>query len=130
MKCTLREAISQCESAVTRGEKNPRLVKVVLAIFLTHNKEMQSSNLKVLSLKDRAEFVPVKHVFCNPIVPDAMQGDRILVYWREDYDLNEHHNHWHEVYPHGGIQCRNIDRQGELLLYMHSQMVARYMVSC
>ena len=91
---------------------------------------MQSSNLKVPSLKDRAEFVPVKHVFCNPIVPDAMQGDRILVYWREDYDLNEHHNHWHEVYSHGGIQCRNIDRQGELLLYMHSQMVARYIVSC
>ena len=123
-KCTLQEAISQCEAEVVRGKKNPRLVKVVLAIFLTHNKEVQSSKLKVPSLKDHAEFLPVKRVLCNPIVPDTMQGDRILVYWREDYDLNEHHNHWHDVYPHRGVQ-RIIDRQGELFLYMHSQMVAR-----
>ena len=123
-KCTLQEAVSQCEAEVVRGKKNPRLVKVALATFLTHSKEMQSSNLKIPSLKDHAEFLPVKRVLCHPIVPDTMQGDRILVYWREDYGLNEHHKHWHEVYPFYGEQ-RTIDRQGELFLYMHSQMVAR-----
>ncbi|XP_014261820.1 phenoloxidase 2 [Cimex lectularius] len=50
-----------------------------------------------------------------------------LAYWREDLGLNNHHWHWHLVYPFEGP--RNIvdkDRRGELFFYHHQQIMARY----
>lgn len=58
-----------------------------------------------------------------------------LNWWREDPEANEHHDHWHVVYPTGGVpaptpqdpgRTRLQDRQGELFFYMHQQMLARY----
>ncbi|MGI9001450.1 MAG: tyrosinase family protein [Pseudonocardia sp.] len=54
-----------------------------------------------------------------------------LSFWREDTQLNEHHGHWHEVNPvsgrpvPGGVPDFG-DRHGELFVYMHLQMLARY----
>ncbi|KAI9207006.1 uncharacterized protein BJ171DRAFT_495429 [Polychytrium aggregatum] len=57
----------------------------------------------------------------------------VLDYWRDDVNLNEHHEHWHVVYPSSGVpNPRNPngrsakDRQGEIFIYMHQQMIARY----
>lgn len=54
-----------------------------------------------------------------------------LSFWREDPLMNEHHEHWHLVYPlsgrpklGGGFELG--DRHGELFAYMHEQMLARY----
>jgi len=74
-------------------------------------------------------------------------------YWREDPLANEHHLHWHVVYPSIGIilddapedllevlrnrsrrltddEMRQVvryqDRHGEIFIYMHQQMLARY----
>lgn len=51
-------------------------------------------------------------------------------WFREDPLANEHHQHWHVVYPRRGIPGSNPrrlkDRHGELFLYMHQQMLARY----
>jgi hypothetical protein len=74
-------------------------------------------------------------------------------YWREDPLANEHHLHWHVVYPSIGIirddapedllevlenrsrrltddEMRQVvryqDRHGEMFIYMHQQMLARY----
>jgi hypothetical protein len=74
-------------------------------------------------------------------------------YWREDPLANEHHLHWHVVYPSIGIirddapeellealetrsrrltddELRQVvryqDRHGEMFIYMHQQMLARY----
>lgn len=74
-------------------------------------------------------------------------------YWREDPLANEHHLHWHIVYPSIGIirddapedllvilqnrsrrltddEMRQVvryqDRHGEMFIYMHQQMLARY----
>jgi len=74
-------------------------------------------------------------------------------YWREDPLANEHHLHWHVVYPSIGIirddapedllkvledRSRRLtdeemgqivryqDRHGEMFIYMHQQMLARY----
>jgi hypothetical protein len=74
-------------------------------------------------------------------------------YWREDPLENEHHLHWHVVYPSIGIirddapehlldvlrnrsrrltddEMRQVvryqDRHGEMFIYMHQQMLARY----
>ncbi|MDB5073370.1 MAG: hemocyanin chain [Candidatus Eremiobacteraeota bacterium] len=45
-------------------------------------------------------------------------------YFRNDIDLSDHHEHWHTVYP----AQRDADSpiHGQLFLYMHEQMLARY----
>jgi hypothetical protein len=63
----------------------------------------------------------------NAAVP-ARDG---LEWYREDPFANEHHEHWHIVYPTSGIPDGSggrkfKDRQGELFFYMHRQMLARY----
>lgn len=55
-----------------------------------------------------------------------------LDWYREDPLANDHHAHWHYVYPRDGaptppgVPSRTQPRQGELFLYMHQQMLARY----
>ena len=55
-----------------------------------------------------------------------------LDWYREDPLANDHHHHWHVVYPRGiprqvGAPARRTQpRQGELFIYMHQQMLARY----
>lgn len=55
-----------------------------------------------------------------------------LDWYREDPLANDHHHHWHLVYPRGGVApgpnqpTRTQPRQGELFFYMHEQMLARY----
>jgi tyrosinase len=55
-----------------------------------------------------------------------------LDWYREDPLANDHHHHWHIVYPAGGNVAgaaggvRTQPRQGELFFYMHQQMLARY----
>jgi tyrosinase len=55
-----------------------------------------------------------------------------LDWYREDPLANDHHHHWHVVYPRGlpapggSPPRRTQPRQGELFLYMHQQMLARY----
>ncbi|MEA2663439.1 MAG: hypothetical protein QOI11_383 [Candidatus Eremiobacteraeota bacterium] len=45
-------------------------------------------------------------------------------YFRHDIDLSDHHDHWHVIYP-GGVDADS-PIHGELFLYMHEQMLARY----
>ena len=47
-----------------------------------------------------------------------------LNWWREDLGLSEHHYHWHVYYAYYTAVVMN--RQGELFVYMHEQMLARY----
>lgn len=126
-------AIQLAKDAITKENLNPRLVKEALAIYLTHSDEALHLGVIVPSLSEHAEFKSDKEVpLSNPVTADTMKGVEILAYFREDYDLNEHHFHWHSTYPFSGVaqldgkRRRKIDRQGELFLYMHSQMIARY----
>lgn len=54
----------------------------------------------------------------------ATPPENRLDFWREDPLLNDHHDHWHDVYPFGLL--RPEARRGELFAYMHEQMIARY----
>lgn len=118
----------------TTKQINPTLVKMALGIYLTHSSEAQSLGVAVPELAEHSDFArdPSDPPFTNPITADTMTGIEKLSYFREDYDFNDHHYHWHFVYPYAGVpgnddkQHRVIDRQGELFLYMHSQMIARY----
>lgn len=63
--------------------------------------------------------------------PSATPPEDRVSFWREDPLVNEHHEHWHLVYPLGGRPSQGGvmdlgDRHGELFAYMHEQMLARY----
>ena len=146
------EAAIEVASVAIKDRVNPHLVKMAMGIFLTHSKEAQYLGVVAPPLKEQLEFampaviptektiipevtptVPSTFPESNPTTADTLKAMETLSYWREDYDLNDHHYHWHLVYPWSGIRTikeekihRTIDRQGELFLYMHSQMLARY----
>ncbi len=132
----LQSAIEVTSDDIIKRRVNPRLAKMALAIFMTHNKEAQNLGMFLPQLKEImvAPYKPEPAPTLNPVTVDTLRNIETLSYWREDHDLNDHHWHWHIVYPWSGIPVdkksnkfkRTIDRQGELFLYMHSQMLARY----
>jgi tyrosinase len=113
---------------------DPELVRHALMIFLTHHP--RGNELQIPSIEQRA---PTEVLPSHP--PGALRArdrkvppsETLLGWFREDPKINEHHEHWHVVYPYGGIPDptdptikHTKDRQGELFLYMHQQMLARY----
>jgi tyrosinase len=61
----------------------------------------------------------------------ATPPENQVSFWREDAQLNEHHGRWHDVNPLFGRPVAGGrpdmgDRHGELFVYMHVQMLARY----
>ncbi|GFF41023.1 hypothetical protein IFM51744_04665 [Aspergillus udagawae] len=149
---TLVDAGPKVEDGILKSKEllktrvNPDLMRRALGIYLTHSQDSQRRKITVPPLKDHAILLGQGPVFLQiePGTPsesrilagevttaDTFQGPALLSYWREDYDYNDHHVHWHMVFPGTGVyingeNVRVIDRQGELFLYMHSQMVARY----
>lgn len=130
----LMDAVKAAFELEHQKKLNPKLVTSALGVFLTHNKEARRLGVVVPPLALQSNFKLRARPRPYPITPDTLQGPAILAYFREDYDLNDHHNHWHQVFPTTGIDDdespsgvkRRIQRQGELFLYMHSQMLARY----
>ena len=136
-KSSVMDVMDLCDEAISIKSLNPDLVKKALAIFLTHNPKAQQLGIVAPPLKvhrDLQEVVMPPKI--TPVTADTLTGYNIISYFREDHDLNDHHYHWHLVYPYSGIpnpddsngksMIRALNRQGELFLYMHSQMLARY----
>ena len=128
----IKDSIVIAKKEITDNHVHPDLVKLAMAIYLTHNLEAQRYNVGPPPLHQYSQFKHNKVApLSNPVTPDIFKSVELLSYFREDYDFNEHHWHWHIVYPYAGIPRHNavqrtIKRQGELFLYMHSQMIARY----
>ncbi|PYQ30009.1 MAG: hypothetical protein DMF56_09800 [Acidobacteria bacterium] len=112
------------------------LAQWALMIFITHHPEGQK--LPIPSLEER---IPesVKPSSPTPAAPAALEAlgasgsEAALDWYREDAQTNAHHERWHVVYPWAGVpnpanpsQRTLKDRQGELFMYMHEQMLARY----
>ncbi|KAB5516965.1 hypothetical protein GE09DRAFT_1159092 [Coniochaeta sp. 2T2.1] len=136
----VEDGILKAKELLRNGE-NPDVMRHALGIYLTHSSDAQDRHLTVPALKDhavmRAQATIQPSSSTSQIdpgevtTPDTLRGPAVLSYWREDYDYNDHHVHWHMVFPGTGTvvdgqNVKVIDRQGELFLYMHSQMVARY----
>ncbi|KAL4772384.1 hypothetical protein BDW60DRAFT_207379 [Aspergillus nidulans var. acristatus] len=114
---------------------NPELMRDALGVYLTHSKDAQQRKIFAPPLKNHAIFsaktprrpATIAGEICTA---NTLHGHALLSYWRDDYDLNDSHYHWHMVYRGaGGDNSKNVrafDHQGELFLYTHSQMVARY----
>lgn len=121
----LTAAASDAEEV--RRSENPRLVEHALLVFLTHYDE--AARLPIPSLLERhPERFPSR---AGMRVDEAGDPESRLDYWRLDPLANQHHEHWHVVYPSSGVPSGTQDRvvkkrHGELFVYMHRQMLARY----
>jgi tyrosinase len=125
-------------------EKRPLgLVHHALMLFILHHP--QGRKLRIPSLLTRspsqvfassalsleaAEPSSPGPIYARSLRSGSSPPEHRLDWFREDPLANEHHEHWHVVYPIGGIpgtEPRRLkDRHGELFLYMHEQMLARY----
>jgi hypothetical protein len=103
----------------------PGTVKYALLIFLTH--DPTGARVGVPPLEERHPLAVRSMAEARAEGAKAAPGAN-LFFFREDIAANDHHGHWHLVYraqaAHAGDPEK--DRQGELFVYMHQQMLARY----
>lgn len=139
------------EAAVTAAEdtagteSSHGLVKRAIKTFVTHNPEArgQLTLPTVQAVESEAvaegEQPPPPVTPEEPVPPDRAaapsrtlpEEEQRLDWYREDPFANDHHAHWHDVWNPDGTELRGNRlvvqrRQGELFLYMHRQMLARY----
>ncbi|CAB5185181.1 unnamed protein product [Rhizophagus irregularis] len=126
---------------------DPELVRHALMMFVTHHPSARNKNLRIPPLIKRSPGATVpkkKNISLAPgplvsthsteKIKETEDNPELYMNWyREDPNLNEHHEHWHIVYGSNGVpdvkdpKIRvHKDRHGELFVYMHRQMLARY----
>ncbi|CAB5185182.1 uncharacterized protein OCT59_007578 [Rhizophagus irregularis] len=118
---------------------DPELIRYALMSFITHHPSARNRNLRIPPLIQRSPESCVPQKKPGPVVSDEKVGESEgdieygMNWYREDPNLSEHHEHWHIVYSGQGIPDYknpdirvNKDRHGELFVYMHRQMLARY----
>jgi tyrosinase len=122
-----RDEASRMEAA---EDEDPELVRHALKLFVTHYRH--GLPIRIATIESRAPHLILPSVPPGGTVSEDSPETRLL-WFREDPKLNEHHEHWHVVYPIAGIPAPGNrrggqvkERQGELFLYMHRQMIARY----
>lgn len=102
-------------------------------LFVTH--DPVARNLRVPSLLGRMtpsflEPIMTMKSLSGDIVSDiggvSTEEEDQLAWFREDPVANEHHEHWHLVYPIEEKPVEAKRRRGEMFFYMHQQMLARY----
>ncbi|RHZ77152.1 hypothetical protein Glove_185g60 [Diversispora epigaea] len=124
--------------------KDPRLVHQVIMKFASSYPDAKKLRLRVPPLilrapkstrpKQRPILAPGPMIGTPGTTPENIED--LIEYWREDPNLNEHHEKWHLVYGKNrvddpskvGDELKYLwkDRQGELFIYMHRQIMARY----
>ena len=117
-------------------EVSVEFAQYCLMVYITHHPRGQE--LPIAPLEERAPELVVPS--SEPKAPAELEAlgatgaEAALDWYREDPAANFHHERWHIVYPFRGVPNpanpigprRLKDRQGELFLYMHEQMLARY----
>jgi hypothetical protein len=106
-----------------------------LKLFVTHNPAART--LRIPNLMSRMTPSQVEPVAAMKLVDggevqseiggrSTPEEDRVA-WFREDPVANEHHEHWHLVYPLSETKDRAVmRRRGEIFFYMHQQMLARF----
>jgi tyrosinase len=125
------------------GEALHGLTQHAVKLFVTHDPvardrlrlrplERRQPELVLPSAPAEGEAEPPAASEADPAgQPSATPPEDRVSFWREDPLINEHHEHWHLVYPLAGRPTPSGpgtigDRHGELFAYMHEQMLARY----
>ncbi|GAM21040.1 hypothetical protein SAMD00019534_042150 [Acytostelium subglobosum LB1] len=126
---TLSQLLCLAIDKISSPNVHPLLVKYSLAVAINHAPQFQCLKPQV----PQALVIAPAHVFVDKNVPKRWKNpDSLLKWWREDPMLNSHHWNWHTAYPSFGVTldgaspARLKDRQGELFVFMHRQMIARY----
>ena len=128
-------AAAQARAEALVAEQDLALVRFALKLFLTHHPDGRLLQIPPLELRAPQKVLPSMAPDAGLDAAAGGSAEAILNWWREDPEANEHHDHWHAVYPTLGIadpapgdprRSRLQDRQGELFFYMHQQMLARY----
>ncbi len=101
----LEKALGHVEQEIAQAP--PEQVRQGFALFVTHNRDGR--------LLSKPRTVAAAPALFRP--PAARRGQTRAVsiggaspgldYWREDALANEHHQHWHEVYPFTGLPPRD-----------------------
>lgn len=128
------------QAATEKQQRPGGLVEHALMLFILHHP--QGRKLRIPSLMTRSPgqvfassalrlgTAETDQVYARSIQSSSTPPEHQLDWFREDPLANEHHEHWHVVYPTQGIPGTNPrrlkDRHGELFVYMHQQMLARY----
>jgi hypothetical protein len=87
---------------------HPEEVRQGFALFVTHNQDGRR-------LAKPRTVTAAPGLFSPPRIGDSSSAVSVgglspgLDYWREDVLANEHHQHWHEVYPYTGLPPRRFD---------------------
>jgi hypothetical protein len=89
-----------------RGNARPEEVEVGLALFVTHNHAGRRLAKPRTVAAAPELFSPPRASGKNPAISIGGPSPG-LDYWREDVLANEHHQHWHEVYPFTGLPPRS-----------------------
>src|SRR5687768_14275658 len=84
----------------------PEEVQIGLALFVTHNHEGRRLAKPRTVAAAPGLFTPPRARGKAPAVSIGGPSPG-LDYWREDVLANEHHQHWHEVYPFTGLPPRS-----------------------
>lgn len=135
------------EANTVKTSENLDLVKFALMIFITHHPQGNRLAIPPIEVRSPEKVLPstsvsmatVQSLNSTEVVAEQIGPGPILqdpevqlAWYREEPKANEHHEHWHTVYPHAGVMTSTQstatlkDRQDELFLYMHEQMLARY----
>ncbi|HYP39696.1 MAG TPA: tyrosinase family protein [Chloroflexia bacterium] len=111
------------------AEEGVESVQHALKLFFTHHPK--GSRLRIPTLEERAPArVLPSQAPDGPALATGVATEADLNWYREDAWANDHHDHWHVVYPSRGVSTAGgralKERHGELFFYMHEQMLARY----
>jgi hypothetical protein len=103
----LGAALDQVEAEMKRADGEQ--VRQGFAMFVTHNRDGRRLA--------KPRTVTAAPGLFNPPARDTRGDERLAIsigglspgldYWREDPLANEHHQHWHEVYPYTGLPPRD-----------------------
>ena len=111
----------------------PGAVKQAVTQLVTHHPDSRgvvaAPSVEAIPLEaiPAAAAPPADSVIPVPNPETLPASERVLDWYREDPLANDHHGHWHKVYPgNPAAPAKTQPRQGELFFYMHQQMLARY----
>jgi tyrosinase len=122
----LKAVLDEAERAMAG---DPGAASQALMMFITHHHA--GSQLPIPALEERQpQIVDLSARAMAGLARTDDDPQTALAWFRTDPLANQHHEHWHVVYPHEGIpdgqgHVTVQDRQGEIFLYMHQQMLAR-----
>ncbi|CAK1590051.1 unnamed protein product [Parnassius mnemosyne] len=141
----VEDLLSVC--AYCQPRINPYMFNYCLSVAILHRPDTKGLNIPTITETFPDKFMDPKVfrrarevstvVTSGPRMPIVIplnytasdeEPEQRVAYFREDIGINLHHWHWHLVYPFESAERSIVakDRRGELLYYMHQQIIARY----